>query len=134
MFYCRGVITTGLLVCLLGQAAEGQEGDANPRGTLTIGATNPVQKDTVRVEGTWTNCGSANKAELTLYKGTVKQKQNAVSVGVLSASPAGPSGKLAGDMTDPTKYKSGDTVFAVLKVYDGTNVIVDKITDDFKVP
>jgi hypothetical protein len=113
-----------------------QGGNDGPTGTLVIGGVgNPPEKNFVRLDATWDKCGNASGAKVTLYKGVKANPGQAVNVGELTASPAGASGKLGGDMSDNAKYKSGDTVFAVLKVVDaGNKVIVEKVAGDFTVP
>jgi hypothetical protein len=130
---CVALFLITLCVALTG--TDRALGRAGPTCKVRIGPIgNPPDKNWVRVDGDWKDCGGATDAEIVLYKGTNKMKAFAVNVGQLTANPAGAAGKLGGDMSDQTKYKTGDTVFAIIRIKNGNKVITDNETNDFLVP
>jgi|GEM_PF-3824195 len=116
MSLIRVFTSVALFACCVAIASSqppppgGGELPGGPTGTATIGGVgDPPSK---------TNPGAATE---------VKD---------FSASPAGDKGKLGGDVEGTgTTFKSGDTTFTVLRVYDKDNkLIVEKTAGDFTVP
>jgi hypothetical protein len=107
---------------------------AAPTATATCGPVgNPPTKGWVRVDGTWDNCGTtADKAEVTLWRKTPPLGQY---LNQQTAQPVAGKGSLGGDVGAIKLMQSGDTVYAVTKIYDKTGkLIVEKQSADYTVP
>jgi hypothetical protein len=131
----RPRLTTTLFVIMLFGGMSVVLAQTPPSATAKCGPVgDPPTKGWVRVDGTWDNCGTSNdfKAEVKLYR---KTPSPVTLVYTNSAEPVGGKGTLGGDVQSNKQFQSGDTVYAVTKVYDKSGtLIVEKQSADYTVP